>query len=336
MRADGSQKNYNMKKKVLLSLYVMFSTVAFAQTTPSATLYHGEEFKIFHSADGLQDAMDLAVDGDVITLSPGVFNAVDITKPITIRGAGMGTLSSDLKSEFQTIIAGEYIIDIPAGDSNKSLYIEGVYHDQSTVKINNAENAMLVKSRFYNLNLGGKQNCSVKNITFFHVFTDGELQISSGVTSTAQNSIFKAIRAQSNQYSFYYTNCVLISESTQLSLSRSYLRNCISNMSMLSTSNNVAVNCLYIGDLSGIRGNEGGNNKCISQDKNIFKTESYYRLTEESMDLYKGDDGTQIGIYGGDHPFSLSTTYPQLKNFKVAPQTTTDGKLRIEFEIEAL
>lgn len=61
-----------------------------AQSALIATLMHGDEISTFQSSEALKQAYEKAVDGDVITLSSGTFNAPSpITKAITIRGAGM-------------------------------------------------------------------------------------------------------------------------------------------------------------------------------------------------------------------------------------------------------
>ena len=66
----------------------------------------------------------------------------------------------------------------------------------------------------------------------------------------------------------------------------------------------------------------------------VFKDETYYQLTDEAA-KYLGSDGKQVGLYGGSLPFSLKTNYPQIKKFTVAPESTSDGKLKIEIEIDA-
>ena len=55
----------------------------------TATLQHGNELTVFKMANALNEAINAAVDGDVITLSEGMFNAFTIDgKSLTIYGAG--------------------------------------------------------------------------------------------------------------------------------------------------------------------------------------------------------------------------------------------------------
>ena len=53
----------------------------------TATLQSGDKFTPFYGADAFKEAYAAAVDGDIITLSTGVFNTVDIEKSITVVGS---------------------------------------------------------------------------------------------------------------------------------------------------------------------------------------------------------------------------------------------------------
>lgn len=53
-----------------------------------ATLQSGDATKAFYGYSALKDAYNEASDGDIITLSKGNFDTVDIEKRITLRGAG--------------------------------------------------------------------------------------------------------------------------------------------------------------------------------------------------------------------------------------------------------
>ena len=66
-----------------------------------ATLNHNGEISVYYGENSLRTAHSAAVAGDVITLSPGTFNACVITKPITLRGAGCEDDNVTLKTEIQ-------------------------------------------------------------------------------------------------------------------------------------------------------------------------------------------------------------------------------------------
>ena len=73
---------------------------------------------------------------------------------------------------------------------------------------------------------------------------------------------------------------------------------------------------------------------------NVFKTylgtpslAETYELTETAAATYLGDDGTQVGIYGGTNPFNPTPTNPQVKKFTV--NSTTEGdQLKVKINVE--
>jgi hypothetical protein len=79
-------------KKVLLSVVAMvFATMSFAQNTVVASLSHEGVTTMFYGSNALKDAVAAAESGDIISLSAGTFYATDITKAITLRGAGINS-----------------------------------------------------------------------------------------------------------------------------------------------------------------------------------------------------------------------------------------------------
>ena len=52
----------------------------------TATLQHGDNVTVFTTQTAFANAYAAAVDGDVITLSPGQFNATNLTKSVNIYG----------------------------------------------------------------------------------------------------------------------------------------------------------------------------------------------------------------------------------------------------------
>ncbi len=71
-------------------LVALLVVSAAAQTTQIATLLSGEDVRIFYGPESLKQAVTAAQDGDVITLSAGLFDAPSsLSKELTIRGAGI-------------------------------------------------------------------------------------------------------------------------------------------------------------------------------------------------------------------------------------------------------
>ena len=116
-----------MKKLFSLALLalMMVASKSFAQSSLLATLSHEGEISTFYGANALKDAHEAAAAGDAITLSSGTFVATNITKPITLRGAGMEVDS--INNIAPTIITGNFEINVTNTD-NAKLTIEGIYH----------------------------------------------------------------------------------------------------------------------------------------------------------------------------------------------------------------
>lgn len=62
-----------------------------------------------------------------------------------------------------------------------------------------------------------------------------------------------------------------------------------------------------------------------------------FHLTQEVINLITGTDGTQVGIYGTSEPFKEYgiPVNPHVKKAKVNRLTNPEGKLKVEFEVEA-
>ncbi len=116
-----------MKKNVLLVILLILIgySVSKAQSSLLATLSHEGDVKVFYGAEALINAHKAAVSGDVITLSSGAFHAVDITKAVTIRGAGMAV--DTVNNIMPTVLKGDFVIS--ESDSIYNLTLEGIYHN---------------------------------------------------------------------------------------------------------------------------------------------------------------------------------------------------------------
>ena len=137
-----------------------------------ATLNHNGEISVYYGENSLRTAHSAAVAGDVITLSPGTFNACVITKPITLRGAGCEDDNVTLKTEIQpyrfSYVSGSstyyettYLtLDIPEDSLyhftmegiyvGSSYYIDGAYCIQY-LNIDRAYNPQFIKCKVYEL-----------------------------------------------------------------------------------------------------------------------------------------------------------------------------------------
>ena len=140
-----------MKKALLLCLTLLAATFVFAQQQ-LATLNHNDSISVFYGASALQQAHAAAVNGDIITLSPGSFNSVDITKAITIRGAGM--FPDTVTGIGNTTLLNHFTLNI-AYDPLHNLIMEGINCTGETMSYSTIYDPQFSKCLFRNIQQSG-------------------------------------------------------------------------------------------------------------------------------------------------------------------------------------
>ena len=341
---------------------MMSASTMFAQGTILAVLRHGDQLSTFYGVDALKSAMNAADHGDVITLSSGTFEGADITKAVTIRGAGFET--DTIAKTNPTILVNSFNINVPDTISQR-LMVEGIYSNYTISVYNTLNNASFQKCRFYSFGTrtsnSSSTNGKMKNVTFMHCkFVDvfyeenslnSVLFVNCFVTSPYTNS--------DSSNTFEFNNCIVrwitniygsdYGTYTPNYTNRSVFKNCIliyrNSTALLLT--NYVYNCLaIIGSndfLSRHVGRAGESFTTATDYAGVFK--SYkgtyndamsFELTDEAKTKYVGVDGTELGIYGGSLPFSSKVLSPQITKCDVAQKTTADGKLSVDIEVKGV
>lgn len=327
-----------MKKFIVLFVAVMamFATTAKAQSSLLATLNHEGTISTFYGTNALQQAHAAAADGDVITLSSGTFQSVNITKAVTLRGAGMA-LDAATQTE-PTVLANEFSIYIP-DETTQRLTIEGIYTNQK-VTINKLKNAMFLKDRFrYFFLLSSGYG---KDLTFIHCRITEKYYGNDDSNNSAvfQNCLVRGMVGKN----YIFNNCLFLAEtnSSNSHCDNSEYRNCIILNSNSTKSTSTYYNNLYCILYNAESFNVTNNtNVKVAKDneaiKNLFgySDDNEYKLTEAAKALIKGSDGTEVGVYGGSLPYNPTPTNPQISKFNVAAKTTADGKLSVDIEVKS-
>lgn len=359
-------------KKIFLSLALLlsFTGAVFAQTSMLATLSHEGEITVFYGANALKEAHAVAQHGDAITLSSGSFKATNITKAITLRGAGMEV--DTLKNTYPTIINGDFSILI--GDSvSKKLTIEGIYSNYVITISNGLNNASFLKNRLKTIQYETAQGDTkqYKNNRFIHCKIVEHFwgpSYSSSKSMSFSNCYIRSIN--NNSCNSIFTNCIIYNDATTNAHSSSnYISslngslqyctfyNCTlignsgtSNYNILHTTS-LAYNCIATNITSSNCSNSSTNtfynipnqtNSCIQSITSVFKSfnltykdDETFELVDNIKTIYTGTDGTEIGIHGGSLPFSTTPTNPQITKCNVASRSTADGKLSVDIEVKA-
>lgn len=200
----------NLLRLMMLFVAAVLTNNAFAQGSLLATLNHEGTVSTFYGAQAWKNAHDAAVNGDVITLSSGTFVAVNITKAITVRGAGMG-IDSTAVSE-PTIITGEFTINIAEPGSNR-LTLEGIYSNH-TIYYSNVVNPLFLKCRLKKVSYAVNYSTKVlKDASFIHCRIAEELYLSTNCSASCVNSVIQVPTSNSSTTSnFEFINCCLIGD----------------------------------------------------------------------------------------------------------------------------
>ena len=334
-------------KKFLISLVMLLNlSVAglFAQSSLIATLNHEGNISVFYGGYALQQAHKAAKHGDAITLSSGAFMATNITKAITLRGAGMEV--DTLNNVQPTIIAGDFTIQIADSVSQK-LMMEGLFSNFTITVKGTVRDARFIKSRFRLFFCDLMKNssflhCKIVEDIYFGSngsdcrFVNSYVRLDNQFKSSLQfenciirerwsGKVFNTVTQNA-----IFTNCIMIGND----LGTDYLE------ATASAYNCVAVNC-------------SGNN-CFRNIPNFSNQHSTFEalfkeykgtynegvttfeLTDEAKTKFLGTDKTQVGIYGGNLPYDPITTNPRITKCNVAAKSTADGKLSVDIEVKGV
>lgn len=305
-----------------------------AQSTQVATLSHEGTITTFYSGNALKDAYAAAAEGDVITLSSGTFASVDIKKNITLRGAGM------MPDENPTVITGNISVYCPSSETNY-LTLEGFYLNGrisfESYSSGVTKDPRFVKCQFKEFYYSNINNMMAVN-SFFKNFS-----ASGNNTGNFINCYLGEVDGNSSMQSSTFTNCVFWLGNRSLNyLPNCSLKNCVigqsGNFSNPFPASTIATYCYYYGSILNPFENSPTSTNVVMNDMSatdIFSDTDLQILKDELQSTWLGDDGTQVGIYGGFLPFDPTPTNPQITKFNVASKTTADGKLSVDIEVKA-
>ena len=320
---------------------IMVSANVQAQERVKATLQHNGTLTEFTGAYSFQAAYNAAVDGDTIFLSPGTFtfdyyNSTTIVKSITIQGSGCVTdQSHNLNETYFNVANTTSGFSLNVRDCN-NLTFEGLHINR--ISLYNTVSQMEIR------------HCKIDNLNFYsgmkwynsfleHCWIESfSLPSSNYQNINVSNSFVKSFNGGdvNTSNSMSWLNCYIDSSSKY---GVSLFNNCIIGGTQKLNNSCMAYNCVVSEGLLSDVLNKDGNYE-VSDVSSLFvdgytSYENFYKLTDGSSTTYLGQDGTQVGIYGGLRPYTPIPSYPRIVEKNIAGQTTTDGKLRVSVKAEA-
>lgn len=325
---------------------VMATVAALAGLNQSliATLTHGTTVSTYEGSAALQEALEAAVDGDVIVLSPGTFSCPNLTKAVSLRGAGCSVLSlpdATISSLDATYITGTVNVNIASAAETAQLSIEGC-HFSGTLTIENAPRTEIVKC--YVAAIGGIA-ATVPEVSFLHCRLTSDVKIlNENITMINCSWAFRffnnSIKASNCWLVVRYNNYADIFTGSP-TLKTGEVRNSIFyenyGNNNIKLTNCVAYNCVGLVYSTAFFDNSPNNtNTRLSTSTYIFEGDKNawpFILKDAYKTKYLGQDGTQVGIHGGSLPFDPIPFNLMVSKCNIAGKTTADGKLSVEIEV---
>lgn len=353
-----------MKKYYLLIVMSFAALGVMAQTTLVATLTHAGVTTEYYGEKAFVTAVEASVDGDLITLSEGLFTGPTINKSLNIRGNGVGS----------TVITSKVTLDksTDEDEANHWLNIEGITFN-ADIRIKGPSSTELyvvkdlcmtrcdIKSFDFDDNYygNGYYRSTLKNCSFINCrITDG-IGLHNVDEVSFINSIVKGYYFSNSSYGGQESNpkvnmlnCVIITNKapdgvTYLNAKNSVLLINVNNYRAYSFSPTVSFqNCVISGYIDSPSAVNSFFLNGIPHDKTIwmpmeevFTTLTEYKNYDATNDYQLKEitseevDGTLLGIYNGEVPYTSTVTYPHFTTFNVA-EKAVDGKLSVEVATE--
>lgn len=333
MKRNLLQKNVFYATMFVLLLSVAGMKNALAQNQV-ATLQHNDTISAFYGMNALVEAHAAATDGDIITLSSGTFYSTWITKAITLHGAGC---TYDSIGIAPTIVSGNPVgIDI----LNDSMYliVEGVSFQCQICYYNQLYNAKFIKCFINEIDNTNISYCLVNDVQFINCRINRAVLYSKNNSVSLINCVVAELYHSTTGQPYDYLNiynsvCAsrserfhmynsIIGKSGNYFITNSYAYNCI--VIGAAFSNSVQTfNCMAVDSYSDVFESFDG----------TFSNDADFHLKEEISTTFLGNDGREVGVYGGGMPYKTRPSYMILKNCNVAGQTDENKKLNIEMEL---
>lgn len=287
---------------LLACVCVLFGAMA---QRPMATLSHGGKLTFFDSGSCFGEAVNAAVDGDTIFLSEGVFspgglpNNSDITKKVTVVGNGR-----------RSHIVGGIIISIPKNPIMTSALFDGVRLEKVTIydSIVNPEFKKCLIDELYN---DGRDYGSTKDLRIDRCeikradckFPLNSYEIYNSKIHTMGLGCGAAMNGR------IMNSNVGVQESYSAFLKNSIVKDLYDNL------DNYVDHCLISSELNWTKGENCYVVSGLAFDENLN--------AQGDISVYLGDDGTEVGINGG-----------QWFHYSETPSVPTVDMSKSSFEID--
>lgn len=312
-------------------LLILTSTTAQAELL-TASLNHDGDVKLFYGETALIDALEAAQPNDWIILNRGKFTApASIDKAVKIQGVG---------AEATKIENGNSNVKINIPESQSGLWLEGLGFSYGVSVTSALTDATFRNCKMpYSFPLGSNR---ISGCEIFQCWLDGgisgdgefeNLYIHNCIIRTDAikgNAIIDRciIRQFGSRYGNHSIKNSIMTSETVSANGAGYATTVVTERM-----NFINVICPDKWTFDDEVGCENVIQLPSKEIKALFKSTINYELTEAAAATYQME-GSEIGAYGGNTPYTLDSTIPRITKATVPSVVPADGNLKISFTIE--
>jgi len=335
-----------MKRILIISVSLFFSLTLCAQ---SIALCRDGETQIFNGNTAFAQAYEATLSGDTLYFSGGTFfPPASLNKELTLFGAGHYQDSTIVTGK--TIISGD--LNLVTGADN--FYIEGFQMSGRMHVTNNTITGLTCKRNRITSTIDfiGNHGSPCSNIAIIgSVFSGGNFEnaentlvsnciISNGnINNSLGNSFTNNIILYSHSsYTVYvFTACnnntisnnIIQREGNYIDYIINGDGNVLSNNVFSHASPSMGTNATLFNNTQGIALAD----LLINQAGSVFDYSHNYHLQDET--LYVGNDGKQVGIYGGTFPYKEGAVpvNPHIMEINISNTTNEQGELPVKIKV---
>lgn len=294
-----------MYKRLLLSTFIALSFVgAKADLAPTVMLRHNGN-TTFYKYYQVQQAVDAAADGDTIYLTEGTYRPFNINKRIMVRGAGE-----------TTIIDGNCEIDINGTQKLSMPVLDALCFNGDVIVTNAYSQLTLRKIKMTNLLFDAAEHNDVK---LTQCYITNRLNLTNNVKEfnvfNTRIQVLYPHDYMGGQATFEHCNIHEICDTIQGGVFNSCAIKYCSKFSGASSSRNLIAcvlnSCVY-GDIYCSSSTTLTDCSYISTGWNTWGSDTNYNGGTSAL------DGTKIGAYGGQHPYTLAPELPTVSKYQLS------------------
>ena len=317
----------------------------------SATLQSGETTTVYSGANAFKDALADAEDGSIITLSSGQFNDPGVfSKSVKVYGAGFQD-DEETGVKSTRVYSGISVRKDDEGKFHDNLYLEGIWFTGG-VNIEKVEGEKLTGLQIVKCHTGGfdfygatqstllLQSCiegefngrdqTASNLLLQNCYVTGHV---SGFGGASDVLVDHCILARNNSgaydqyhgpYTYRYTifDCYLPTGATA--------RYCLGYEGYFTyRASATSSNSYYNSDWATLFKDGQNNLAFMLTGTNTPRTWEF-----AEPDKYLGDDGTPVGVTGGEFPWNPIPSTPRIVSSSIDSKSVA-GKLKVNIKAEA-